>query len=57
VLIKLASFSGIDGVRLMAKISQRHSRLDQVGNVVGAATVAEAYQIAPLLHDEAKGKV
>ena len=49
-------FSGIDGVRLMAKISQRHSRLDQVGNVVGAATVAEAYQIAPLLHDEAKGK-
>lgn len=48
-------FSQLNGVKIVTKLNANFPRLDQVASVVGAATVAEAYLISPLLQDDPDG--
>lgn len=48
-------FSQLNGVQIVTKLNSNFPRLDQVASVVGAATVAEAYLISPLLQDDPDG--
>jgi hypothetical protein len=48
-------FSQLNGVHLVAKLNSKFPRLDKIATIVGAATVAEAYLISPMLHDDSKG--
>ena len=48
-------FSQLNGVQIVTKLNSKFPRLDKIASVVGAATVAEAYLISPLLQDAPNG--
>ncbi|MDP2805088.1 MAG: N-6 DNA methylase, partial [Gallionellaceae bacterium] len=48
-------FSRLNGIQIVTKLNSKFPRLDKVATVLGAATVAEAYLISPLLEDDLNG--
>ena len=44
-------FGHIDEWRILEKIENTNPRLSEIAGVLGAATVSEAYQIKPLIHE------